>query len=146
MRGKDGLPALPLVAPIGAATWPASSGAASPLVSPAGVIGGFYPSWNPWTGSRVRARARRACQLGTRPSHPRARPRHEPVGAVRSEAEGKRDEDEGGSETDKRAPLDSECEEKEKRWRFVGMRLLRGLGRLVRGKVRFRPMLEVNTL
>jgi hypothetical protein len=64
---------------------------------------------------------------------------------MRCEAEGK-SEDEEGRETDEWAPLISESEEKEKRWRLVGLRLWHGLGRRVRGKGRIRPMLVAKAL
>jgi hypothetical protein len=95
----------------------------------------------------------RARELGVRassaarPSHPRARPRRVQVAAMRCEAEGKSEYEEG-RETDEWAPLVSESEEKKKRWRLVRLRLrLRhGLGRRVRGKGRIRPMLFAKAL
>jgi hypothetical protein len=77
-------------------------------------------------------------QLDARQSHPRARPRRKPVGAVRLEAKGRRDKVEGDCLADVRALLVSERKKKDEGW-FGGLRLRCGLCRLVRGMGRFWP-------
>jgi hypothetical protein len=76
-----------------------------------GQLGNSTPRGTPGPGhGRARELSVRASSA-VRTSRLRAQPRHEPVGAVRSGTEGKRDEDEEGSETYEQAPLVSDCEE-----------------------------------
>jgi hypothetical protein len=81
-KGKELRPELPWA---GLATWPAPNGRYRAYHVTGRDKRGTSLSRFPWGGSRARTQTRRACQLGTRPSHPRARSWREPAGAVRSE-------------------------------------------------------------